>query len=164
MQDALNEAARLYQRPLVAWLHLRFASRLPWREARLLVKPLGQEVYALASVAEDHSEVLILPAEQRDLAEEWQRAIYDALGSAWLTAGVIITTLPGGRAHVETHYNYDKDPGTWSESDPPFTGEDVAYHLARFPRRTGAAIPAWMRERIVAAGLPDPGATVEGTP
>lgn len=162
MQEALNEAVRRYQRPLVAWLHLRFADRAPWREARLLLKPLGEEVHALASVADDHHEVFTLPREQRDLAEEWQRAIYDALGYTWLTAGVIVTTLPGGRAHVETHYNYDKDPGTWSESDPAFSGEDLAYHLARFPRRPGTPVPDWMRRRIAAAGLPGP--TVEGAP
>ena len=162
MQDALSETVRHFQRPLVAWLYLAFESQVPWREARFHIKPAGQSVRALVTIDEAFTQVVSLPREQRDLADEWQRASYEILGTAWLTLGLIVTTLPSGRVHVECHYNYDKDPGSWGPDDAPFTGEDLAFHLLRFPGRAGRAVPDWMRERIVADGLVDPGPRVEG--
>lgn len=93
----------------------------------------------------------------RRLARALQEDYADLVDGSWLSATLIVTVAGRRwqRPGVELVLNYDDDPALPAHAPHPVAAEDWRRHLGRY-RRMDRRIPAWLRQRLTAAGLDVP--------
>lgn len=93
----------------------------------------------------------------RRLVRALQDDYADLVDGSWLSATLIVTVTQRrwARPGVELLLNYDDEPLPPAHAPAPVTAEEYRRHLGRY-RRMDRKIPAWLRERVTAAGLDVP--------
>ena len=150
-QDVLGQLAR--------WVVTGLPVEPGWDELHLYLRPLRDAVsFRLVEVRGQERVARLgrLTPEQAPyaLARRLQDLGVDAGAGTWVEAALTLaaTGWPTPTYTVTGRFNRDADPAPWREGDAPLDATDLVHHLTRYPRRP-EAVPAWMSERVAAAGL-----------
>lgn len=155
---------------LARWLVNGLPTEPGWDELHLQLRPLRDEVsFRVVEVRGDERGARLgrLTPEQppHTLARRLQDLAAAPGKGTWIEASLTLaaTGWPSPTFTVTARFNHDSDPAPWREGDAPLDATDLVHHLTRYPRREDA-VPAWMAERITAAGLSVPPYADEGAP
>ncbi len=148
---------------LARWMAGAFPAEAGWDELHLQLRPLRDVVsFRVIEVRGDERRARIgrLTDDQPPytLVRRLQDLSVRPGEGTWIEAALTLsaTGWPEPSLTVTGRFNRDRDPAAWREGDAPLDATDLVHHLTRYPRRT-EAVPAWMAERITAAGLAVPG-------
>lgn len=147
---------------LARWLIRSYPSETGWDELHLFLRPLRDKVHfqAIELRGQERTGKIgqLLPGNP---PYEQTRALQDSQvrpgSGTWIEASIIVaaTGWPQPTFRVTGHFNRDSEPAVWQADDQPLDATDLVHHLTRYPRRA-AHVPAWILDRIVAAGLEVP--------
>ncbi|MFC4553849.1 SseB family protein [Georgenia faecalis] len=159
-------------RSLVEWM-LRGARAEPgWDEMHLELRPLRDVVRVRVTEVRGRSSqarTAELPPDAdaySDARELQEISARPGLGT-WISATVSARASgwPEPTIAASATLNMNEEPPTWGPGEHVLEAEDLVHLLTRHPRRA-EHVPAWMAERVTAAGLSLPavaGATAEPT-
>jgi len=155
---------------LARWLVNGLPTEPGWDELHLQLRPLRDEVsFRVVEVRGEERGARLgrLTPDQppHTLARRLQDLAAVPGKGTWIEASLTLaaTGWPSPTFTVTARFNHDSDPAPWREGDAPLDATDLVHHLTRYPRREDA-VPAWMAERITAAGLSVPPYADEGAP
>lgn len=135
-----------------------------WRAVHLELRPIRDEVRVRITVerttAENRRETYARTTvlETTDEAYALARELHDSYvrpgTGTWLTATVTVTATgwPEPTLSVTARMNNDAEPSPWSPGEPALGAADLVQILTRHPRRH-SAVPAWVHQRVAAAGM-----------
>lgn len=149
---------------LARWLIRSYPSETGWDELHLFLRPLRDTVHFQAIEvrgAERTGKIgQLLPGNP---PYEQTRALQDSQvqpgAGTWIEASIVVAASgwPQPTFRVTGHFNRDSEPALWQADDQPLDATDLVHHLTRYPRQA-AHVPAWVLDRITAAGLEVPSA------
>ncbi len=157
MTQPADDAAEL--RALRDWLVQGFTPG--WQELHLQLRPLRDEVrIRVVEVRDGTRRARLGTLTESSPAYRHARTLQDDRArpgaGTWIEATISARAGDDPEAPVSTTAGFTTvtEPQAWQEGGQ-LAATDLVHHLTRFPRR-GAAVPAWMAERITAAGLDVP--------
>lgn len=152
---------------LALWLIRSYPTEPGWDELRLSLRPLRDKV---------HFQAIEVRGEQRtgkigqllpgNPPYDQTRALQDSQlrpgAGTWIESSIVVaaTGWPQPSFRVTGQFSRDAEPAPWKADDQALDATDLVHHLTRYPRQPGH-VPAWVRDRILAAGLEVPIAPAE---
>lgn len=151
---------------LARWLIRSYPTEPGWDELHLFLRPLRDTVrFQVIEVRGEQRTGKIGQLQPGNPPYEQTRALQDSQvrpgAGTWIEASIVVVASGGPQPtfRVTGHFNRDTEPATWQGGEQ-LDATDLVHHLTRYPRQTGH-VPAWVRQRIVEAGLEVPSAVAD---